>query len=250
MERSQVERVLKRDVFGRVELDDVRGTRCIRRVASGSSVPFSKLIARRLLAREKLALEHLAGLAGVPRIVEHDGAILVRSYVAGEPLSQALSLPENFFDELDALVAALHARGVCHNDLHKEQNVLVDERGYPWLVDFQLASVHALRDARFDTRAAEDLRHVEKHRRRYTRDGRGPNGVRSFGSGANLRRSLVARVWRRVGKPVYNALTRKVLRQSASEPRRASSGPWPQWVAAIAPRAFGRASAHHRMSSR
>jgi RIO-like serine/threonine protein kinase len=232
--------LLKSDVFGRVELAE---SGVVRRIACGSRVPLSRFVARRLLERERAALAHLDGLDGVPRIHERGGrgddgteGVLERTYVPGVPLSQAKALPENFFDELDALVEAVHARGVCHNDLHKEQNILVGEDGRPWLLDFQLASVHGSRDKTFTTRAREDLRHVEKHRRRYTRDGRGPRGERTFGRGAGQRRSLVARVWRRTGKPLYNAVVHALLRRPASEARRSSSDAFPQWIVPVARR--------------
>jgi RIO-like serine/threonine protein kinase len=240
MDGSQGTRLLKRDVFGSVER---LGDEHVRRVASGSRTPLSRVVARRLLERERRALARLEGLAGVPRLVSTEttaeGNALVRTFVAGEPLSAARALPENFFDELDALVAALHARGVCHNDLHKEQNVIVAVDGYPWLVDFQLASVHDVRDRSLARRAREDLRHVEKHRRRYTRDGRGPKGERTFGRGAGERRGPLALVWRRVGKPVYNFVAGLVAPGRSGEARRLSSGPWPVWVAAIPPRVRG-----------
>ena len=252
MEAVKVVRVLNRDSLGRVELVEREGELYVRRVACGGRLPLSRLVARLLLARERRALDALRGLAGVPRL-EHRadlaasalepgaprGAVLVRSFVDGEPLHRAEALPEDFFERLAELVGDLHRRGVCHNDLHKEQNVLVGEDGRPSLVDFQLASVHARSDAAFAARAREDLRHVEKHRRRYTRDGRGPRGERLFGRGAGQPRSLLARVWRRAGKPIYNALVHALLRRPASEERRPITGPWPVWTAAIAPRASG-----------
>jgi RIO-like serine/threonine protein kinase len=248
MEGSQGTRILKRDVFGTVER---QGDALVRRVASGSRAPLSRVLAGRLLERERRALERLAGLDGVPQLVRTEtssaGHVLVRTFVAGEPLSSAVTLPENFFDELDALVAALHARGVCHNDLHKEQNVIVAADGYPWLVDFQLASVHPNAGWIHARRAREDLRHVEKHRRRYTRDGRGPQGVRTFGRGAGSRRSPLAFVWRRLGKPVYNLAAGLVAPERESEIRRPSSGPWPAWIAPVTPRD---PAAGQRMSSR
>jgi RIO-like serine/threonine protein kinase len=231
--------VLKSDVFGRIERVESRSGTRVNRVACGSRVPFSRFLARRLMERERAALERLADLDGVPRILATDGCagVLVRSYVEGAPLSQARELPENFFDELDVLVEAVHARGVCHNDLHKEQNVLVGADGRPWLLDFQLASCHARETRTFAARAREDLRHVEKHRRRYTRDGRGPRGERTFGRGADARRSMLARVWRKTGKRVYNAIVHTLFRRPPSEARRSSAGPWPRWTPAVGPRA-------------
>jgi RIO-like serine/threonine protein kinase len=234
-ELSRAPTVLKSDVFGRIEVDTDGH---VRRVACGNGVPFSRFVARRLMWREKTALEILTGLEGIPRLVAHDAAsgVLVRAFVPGEPLSQARALPENFFDELDALVEAVHARGICHNDLHKEQNVLVGEDGRPWLLDFQLASSHPSDTRTFASRAREDLRHVEKHRRRYTRDGRGPRGERTHGLGAGQRRSWLARAWRNTGKPLYNAIIHSLLRRPPSEARRSSAGPWPQWTPAVTPR--------------
>ncbi|MCB9915346.1 MAG: phosphotransferase [Planctomycetes bacterium] len=160
--------------------------------------------------------------------------VLLRSWLDGAPLHEARALPRDFFDHLDALVEALHARGVCHNDLHKEQNVVVAADGAPALIDFQLASVHGRRGRLFASRVRDDLRHVAKHRRRYTRDGRGPAGeAEQRGRGSELKRGGVALVWRRTGKPLYNWLTRRVLRTRDGEARRPSSGPWPEWTAPL-----------------
>ena len=245
----QAPEIQKVDLLGRIERVEIDGSACARRVASGSALPGTGWVARRLLERERRALRALDGIVGVPREVQHAsvdprGAIL-RAWVAGVPLSRAMELPADFFDHLDALVAALHARGVCHNDLHKESNVLVGDDGFPWLVDFQLASVHPRRGRAFHVRAREDLRHVEKHRRRYTRHGRGPGGVEQSGAGAGLRRAPLARAWRRFGKPVYVWVTRRALRtRDGGDAQRAPAGPWPAWTSPRGPRA------DHRMSSR
>ncbi|MDA1265146.1 MAG: phosphotransferase, partial [Planctomycetota bacterium] len=162
------------------------------------------------------------------------GEVLVRSWIEGEPLHRATELPRDFFDLLDDLCFTLHRAGICHNDLHKEQNLVVQPDGRPALIDFQLASVHARQGRGFRTRASEDLRHLQKHRRRYTRDGRGPFEA-SEGAGFGRRRGLVARTWRRFGKPVYRFVTRRVLRTSDAEERRPSSGPWPTWTDPLGP---------------
>lgn len=228
----------KRDALGRVERV-VRGdVAYARRVADGGSIPGSSWIARRLLARERRALRALAGLDGVP--VEHaggDASTLERTWIEGVSLARAASLPRDFFDRLDELVLAMHARGVCHNDLHKETNVVVGVDGRPWLIDFQLASVHARSGRAYAARCRDDLRHVEKHRRRYTRDGRGPDGVETRGAGRGIARSPLARSWRRYGKPVYVALTRGVLgTRDGGDAQRDSRGPWPTWTPPVGKR--------------
>jgi len=232
MSGAQAGGVLKSDALGRVErIVGPDGSVRVRRTACGGRLPLSAFLGRRLLARERRALEALDGFRGAPRLLAAGRATLDRSWIPGVPLSRAETLPEDFFDRLDELVVELHARGVCHNDLHKEQNVLVGEDGRPSLVDFQLASVHARRGKLFESRARDDLRHVEKHRRRYTRDGRGPaGGDVSRGRGHAIPRSIFARAWRRAVKPAYVFWTRKVLGTRDGEERRASTGPWPQWA--------------------
>ncbi|MCK6444989.1 MAG: phosphotransferase [Planctomycetes bacterium] len=275
----RVERVLKTDALGRIELL-VRGEeRRVRRVACGSRLPCSRALARVLAARERRALERLApeatglapgatglapgatglapgatGLApgsapglSAPRLeldrtwhvaasldgrAPHAADVLVRSFVAGVALPKAETLPRNFFELLAAEVRALHARGVCHNDLHKEQNVIVAPDGRPGLVDFQLASVHRPGSFTWRARSAEDLRHVEKHRRRYMRIGRGPEGAEiDVHAVPKPRRGPLAFVWRKLGKPLYNFATRKLFSaRDGAEERRPSSGPWPRWT--------------------
>jgi serine/threonine protein kinase len=254
--------VLKSDAFGRVELL-VRGSaedelRLIRRVASGGRLPLSRRIARALLRREERALAALAGLADVPALAcavdlppvsEGEGELaLVRSYVDGAPLHRCERLPLDFFERLEELVRASHARGVAHNDLHKEQNIVVGLDGRPALIDFQLASVHALGSRALAARASDDLRHVAKHRRRYLRFARVVDVAPSAELLANPprapRRRGVALVWRKTAKPLYNLLTRRMLKRRDGEERRDVSDPWPVWVAPIGPRAA------QRMSSR
>jgi len=234
----QVVQVLKQDALGRIELVRLGGELAVRRVARGGGFVGSGWVARVLLRRERRALRALEGLAGVARVL--DGARgndergddeLWRSFVPGTPLCLAATLPRDYFERLEELVRALHERGVCHNDLHKEGNVLVGDDGYPALVDFQLASVHARRGRTFDVRAREDLRHVWKHRSRY---------LRALGESDPLRdtpprRSPLAELWRRTGKPLYNSFFRG--RFASGEARRAPAGPWPSWSAPVGPRA-------------
>ena len=245
----QVDRVLKEDTFGRVERLTSEGERLTRRVASGGSVPLSGVIARYLARREQRALAHLTGSCGAPCVASDEAAasaegpdgrapkrsdVFLRTWIDGVPLPLATKLPADFFDLLDGLVSELHARGVCHNDLHKEPNIIVTPDGRPALIDFQLASVHAERGRSFRSRAAEDERHIHKHRTRYTCDGRGPTETSEGGLGRGRRRRPLSFVWRRFGKPVYLLITRVLLRtRDGAEDFRPSTGPWPEWTEAV-----------------
>jgi len=105
--------------------------------------------------------------------------------------------------------------------------VLVGPDGWPQLIDFQLASVHPRRGRRFRRRCREDLRHVQKHAGRYRAAGRSHRAEP---------RSLLAALWRRCGKPVYNLITRRLWRGARrTEPRRPRQGPWPRWREPLQP---------------
>ena len=241
MEAPQVVRELKRDSLGRIELCDGPLGPVVRRVADGGRIPGSGLVAGLLLARERRALERLRGLDGVSQLVDApdyesmpslDGSVpkrsrvLLRSWLSGVPLWATDELPSDFFERLAELVGSLHARGVCHNDLHKEPNVLVGEDRRPLVIDFQLASVHPREGRLFASRVREDLRHVSKHERHYRTQG----GARPDPNAPPRRkRSFVAALWFRTGKPVYNFVTRRLLSTRDGEPRRPKEGPWPRW---------------------
>jgi len=246
MDSPRVVAILKRDVFGRVErLEGPRGP-AVRRVACGSRLPGSRWLARILLRRERAALARLEGLPGTTQRLEWpeyarapsvDGRVprarevTVRSWCEGVPLYAAAELPADFFDRLEELVRRVHERGVCHNDLHKEPNILVAADGRPHLIDLQLASIHPRPSRTRSLRASEDLRHVDKHRRRYQSQGHPVEATP-----AARRRSWIATVWMRCVKPAYNALTRRLLRRSDAEPRRPRGGPWPVWTSPVGPR--------------
>ncbi|MEY3160213.1 MAG: hypothetical protein RIT25_204 [Planctomycetota bacterium] len=242
-------RVLKQDAFGRVELLEDGTTRCIRRVACGSRIPGSRIVARILMARERRALTALCGTDRVPQLV-HDPSwaavpsaggtvpdardVLVRTCMDGTALHECTTLPLDFFDQLEQVVHVLHAHGVAHNDLHKEQNILVGADGLPQLIDFQLASIHAKGSRLLASRVRDDLRHLAKHRRRYLRHTRvvdvaPPAELLAHPPRPPARRGT-ALLWRRFVKPLYNLVTRRLLRTRDGEARRDTRGAWPQWV--------------------
>lgn len=100
-------------------------------------------LGRWLCDREATYLERLVGVDGVPRLIGREGeAGMVREFVAGCNLREYPREPgvsRAFFEKLTAILDAVHARGIAHNDLSKPENVLVREDGGPCLIDFQIA---------------------------------------------------------------------------------------------------------------
>jgi len=124
------------------------------------------------MAREVRAYRRLAGLPGIPRLIAViDRRAIALDHVAGQPLRNLRrgDLDAAFFDRLEALVAAMHARGVAHADLH-HGDVIAGPGGQPFVIDFSTSWVTS-RAARergplFEQMRRADLRAVAKLRRR------------------------------------------------------------------------------------
>ena len=148
---------------------------------------FSTAWLGRLLAdNERMALESLADVPGVPRSL---GDVFVngkrwpnaiaREFIAGHPLGAKERVSPRFFTQLRETLAAMHARNIAYVDLHKRENIIVGEGkgqdGRPYFVDFQIC-LDASRtrtkwipgiNALFDCLRQSDNYHVAKHIDRY-----------------------------------------------------------------------------------
>ena len=157
-------------------------------------------------------MQALRGLAHVPRLVLWDGRRLQRTWIAGVPLHRSAGVDRAYFRAALRLLRQLHAAGVVHNDLAKEPNWLVGNDGRPALVDFQLAMRPRLRGRLFRMLAWDDLRHLLKHKRSYC-----PEALTARQRAILARRSPLAALWARTGKPAYRFVTRRLLGWSDRE---------------------------------
>ena len=201
-ERSEC---LKHDHFGaiyRVERD----AQCLIRRDTRAARRGVRWFARWVAGHEARALRALEGIAGVPRLLAFDGVVLERSYIAGAAMHDARPTHLAYYRAARRLVLALHRRGVAHNDLAKEANWLVTERGEPAVVDFQMGWVSKQRGRFFRMLAHEDLRHLLKHKRTYC-----PQALTPIERRVLARRSWLSRVWQATGKRVYVFVTRRLL---------------------------------------
>jgi hypothetical protein len=79
--------------------------------------------------------------AGAPRmfgVIEGPALLMERMPVKRLPKMKTGTVPAEFFDALDRLLAEMHARGVAHGDLRRK-NIVLDEHGAPRLIDFTTA---------------------------------------------------------------------------------------------------------------
>jgi len=101
-----------------------------------------KLLAR----RERWFMSRLAGIEGVPKslgVIHLDGravkTAIAHEWIPGHALTERERVTDAFFPQLLGILEAVHRRGVAHVDLHKRENILVDEAGRPCLIDYQIS---------------------------------------------------------------------------------------------------------------
>jgi serine/threonine protein kinase len=199
--------LLKRDVFSTVERGRYRTEAgevdaVLRRL---DQVPWwSYIPARHLFSRERRALTLAQGLQVGPELLWAGRQALVRGFINGVALHLAKPYGDAaYFRSAKLALRKLHRRGICHNDLAKEQNWLRGSDGEAYLTDFQLAACFKRRSRLFRIAAYEDLRHLLKHKRSYAPDALTPKERRIL-----ARKSLVAQIWLMTGKKVYRGITR------------------------------------------
>jgi hypothetical protein len=206
-DRWRTTTVLKRDVFSTVE----RGRFCteageveatLRRI---DETPWwSRPLARHLFNRERKALTTAGELGVGPQLLFAGKHVLVRGWIDG--LALHIAQPHGdltYFRSARQALARLHRARVTHNDLAKQQNWVRGKDGRAYLIDFQLAHVFRHRSRLFRIAAYEDLRHLIKQKRRFA-----PQALTRRERGLLERKSLVARAWLKLGKPIYHAITR------------------------------------------
>src|SRR6195256_3903991 len=202
--------LLKRDVFstverGRFRSDDGEIDAVLRRL---DQVPWwSYVPARHLFSRERRALALARDLRVGPELLWAGQQALVRGFIDGVALHLAKPFGDvAYFHSAKLALRQLHRRGICHNDLAKEQNWLRGSDGRAYVTDFQLAVCFKSRSRLFRIAAYEDLRHLLKHKRSYAPEALTPKERKIL-----ARKSLVARVWLMTGKKVYRAITRGIF---------------------------------------
>jgi serine/threonine protein kinase len=129
-----------RPIIRLVEEDGVRG---VVKDFSVNGFAYRNTIGRFLLWRESTVYERLRGIKGIPMLYRKvDGLALVFSHIEGENLEH-LSAGEKpdvqFFERLAGLIRECHDRGVAHCDLKRAANVMIDEQGRPYIIDWAAA---------------------------------------------------------------------------------------------------------------
>lgn len=176
--------------------------------------------ARQLARREADHLERLAGVDGVPALLARPSPdTFLRAWIDGTTLRECAQVPDVTFGALRALVAEVHAHGVAYADLAKEENVIVDGAGRPWLVDFQISVARGTwLGGLVPLLQQADRYHVARHVAR-----RRPDQLTDADRATIARgKGVLSRLHRTLVKTPYNVVTRRLVRRwsGAGEGRR------------------------------
>lgn len=141
---------------------------------------------RFLAHRERVVYDAVDDLPGVPGCLGVWGETgFVHAFMEGHPLQRKEAVDADFFPRLRALIEALHERRIAYVDLEKRENILVDDKGCPGLIDFQISWYWPTRDKRRGLQKLipdvvgrlilrrlqkADLYHLLKHHRRHRRE--------------------------------------------------------------------------------
>lgn len=174
----------------------------------------ASFVGRWSCGRELRFYRQLADLANVPAVLGTVGRTgFVHAFVDGRPLGPDRPVPDEFFDQLLALLGQLHARGMAYVDTNKPQNILLGDDGRPHLIDFQISADARTFGGAWSPIARwlvrrlqhEDRYHVLKHKRRLR-----PDELTADERQASERRSWLIRLHRAVFKP-YFVVRRKIM---------------------------------------
>ena len=90
-----------------------------------------------LIDKEWKIYSRLKGIRGVPQAIERiDRFAFAMEFVPGRPIHRGERLQPSFFSDLEQVLKEFHERGVVHLDLRHKGNILISEKGEPFLIDF------------------------------------------------------------------------------------------------------------------
>lgn len=208
---TTTQELLKSDLFGDVSRIEQDGQIRIRRDIRSAPL-WTRWLARRLMRREARVLRALDTLPTVPHLLSLERNALERSFLEGQPMYLAKPANIAFYRAASRLLRNMHRLNVTHNDLAKEPNILVLNNGEPAFIDYQLAIVRPKRGRLFRLLAREDIRHLLKHKRSYC-----PTALTSRERAILASPSPLSRAYMQTLKPVYNFVTRRILKWSDRE---------------------------------
>ena len=123
---------------------DWNGQRAAVKDFSAAPALFRIVVCPFLVRREIAALRRLNGTAGVPRLLgQIDRLSFALEFIEGTPFDQLKpgDLARADLEHAQAVIDAVHARGVSHGDLKRRSNLLLTPQHEVYLIDFAAAVI-------------------------------------------------------------------------------------------------------------
>lgn len=90
-----------------------------------------------LVKKEWNVYLRLSGIKGIPKVFNRiDRFAFLMEYIHGREIRRNDNLSSTFFNALEKIISEIHSKGVVHLDLRHKGNILVNENGEPFLIDF------------------------------------------------------------------------------------------------------------------
>ncbi|MGC8624113.1 MAG: hypothetical protein ACP5VQ_02470 [Phycisphaerae bacterium] len=176
-----------------------------------------------IVARHEIAVfKALNGLAGVPLFMGAIGPTgYIHAFIPGNDLHPDFAPGVDFFNHLEALLTAIHARHIAYVDTNKRENILYGADAKPYLIDFQISFFcrHGAKD-NLATRwilqrlQKEDWYHFYKHKTRLA-----PQICTAEDFQRANNRSWYIKLHRRIAQPIIHARRRFLARYKGTNPR-------------------------------
>jgi serine/threonine protein kinase len=153
MRREEIERrsvCLTQGSFGKPDLNrvEIGGRSLMVKDVRRKNFFFRWTLGLWLIHKEWRIYSRLAGLKGIPHPVGRiDRFAFAMEFIPGRSILRGEPLPPSFFSALEGVLREVHSRGVVHLDLRHKGNILVSEKGEPFLIDFN--SSFAFKENRF-----------------------------------------------------------------------------------------------------
>ena len=129
----------KGNAFGKPDLNRVKVGERIFMVkdVENKNFFFRWTIGLWLIQNEWRVYSRLMGIEGIPNAIERiDRFAFAIEYIPGSPIPRGEDLPSSFFADLANVLREVHSRGVVHLDLRHKGNILISEKGKPYIIDF------------------------------------------------------------------------------------------------------------------
>lgn len=169
-------------------------------------------IGRFLASREAFAMQRMSHVEGIPNDSgavwaegKHFPSAVAHPFIPGHPLGAQEEVDDDFFPKLLGYLREVHEQKMAYVDLHKRENILVDEKGKPHLIDFQVCyRSAAMRSFTLPTTKLilkllqySDLYHFTKHVKRLR-----PDQIEQLGLTKYAKRPWFIRAHRTIAVPL------------------------------------------------